>query len=926
MKGKRAARSDIDVKSAGIWWSRKPQNQCRSIWLATLFPDPDSESVDGKTRELLTTLLRDGGFLKAVDGKPDLRGSLVAFCGHFSDPQAVTDDHSTRLLTQLLEVIGAKDLFALDPFSGSGAIPIEAARLGLNVFAGEYNPLAWLNLTFLLADWAGLDEERSKRLCDELKKAVAEAQSDVARFFSPGANGKQPYGYVRFRLLKCQGPGCGKEVPATSKFLLSTRDNIGVMMTPHEDGFSLALRQGRGEVFPEATVKAGSVTCPACGYTTKRSDVMTQHERYGLGTAIAAVAYKDGGHIVLSDPSSDQIQADLAATIEANEGRPTYSIPKERWPDTELRRFSPPLYGYERFADCHTPRQQCYLGALARRVASLQDPVARRIGALLLSRSVDANTAFCRWRNDRGGSVENTFAGKSIGMMWDFFESDPLHAEHDPTIDVDRLFESLRAASQHLRKPVTVIRGAAQQLPLPDCSVDIIYTDPPYYDSVPYSHLSDWPFVWVKQTEVFHDGIAVNGLVERGHEIVVDRPHSRSSSTHDETYFRTEIAKAFQECRRVLKPDGVAVVVFAHLNTAAWEALLEALVSSGFRITASWPVETERGGRLQAQGTASLQSSIHLVCRPHDFSQTDSSLEVGEWRTVLALLPKRIHEWMPRLKAEGIVGADAIFACLGPALEIFSRHARVERASGDAVTLREYLEHVWAAISTEALSMIFRDADAAGLESDARFTAIVLWTLGASGSAGGESEDSDSEEGDDDAESPKGKAAKGGYTLEYDAARKIAQGLGVNLEQIESVVEVKGDKARLRPVSERAVTLFLKAEKAEAAEKSRKRKSKQGVLFNKDAEEGHGTADKVTIGEGAAATPGVTALDRVHQAMLLFAGGRADALKRFIIEDGVGGDARFWKLAQSLSALYPTGSDEKRWVDGVLARKKSFGF
>jgi hypothetical protein len=90
--------------------------------------------------------------------------------------------------------------------------------------------------------------------------------------------------------------------------------------------------------------------------------------------------------------------------------------------------------------------------------------------------------------------------------------------------------------------------------------------------------------------------------------------------------------------------------------------------------------------------------------------------------------------------------------------------------------------------------------------------------------------------------------------------------------------------------------------------------------------EGGGKAETIMLGDGAAATPGVTALDRVHQAMLLFAGGRADALKRFIVEDGVGSDARFWKLAQSLSALYPAGSDEKRWVDGVLARKKSFGF
>jgi len=293
---------------------------------------------------------------------------------------------------------------------------------------------------------------------------------------------------------------------------------------------------------------------------------------------------------------------------------------------------------------------------------------------------------------------------------------------------------------------------------------------------------------------------------------------------------------------------------------------------------------------------------------------------------VLAELPLRIGQWMPRLAEEGVVGADAIFACLGPALEIFSRYSRVEKASGEVVALREYLEQVWAAVSTEALSMIFRDADAAGLESDARFTAIVLWTLGtgATSGSGSDAEDDDSDDADDEA--PKGKAAKGGFALEYDAARKIAQGLGVNLEQIDSVVEAKGDKARLLPVSERATALFGKAEKAEAAAKKRGKKVSQKKLFDAGEKESGGGRLVAGIPDGTGATPGATVLDRIHQSMLLFAGGRADALKRFIVEDGVGGDARFWKLAQSLSALYPAGSEEKRWVDGVLARKKSFGF
>ena len=86
-------------------------------------------------------------------------------------------------------------------------------------------------------------------------------------------------------------------------------------------------------------------------------------------------------------------------------------------------------------------------------------------------------------------------------------------------------------------------------------------------------------------------------------------------------------------------------------------------------------------------------------------SQAD---EVGDWRDVLQELPRRIHEWMPRLAEEGVVGADAIFACLGPALEIFSRYSRVEKASGETVTLKEYLEHVWAAVAKEALAHGFQ--------------------------------------------------------------------------------------------------------------------------------------------------------------------------------------------------------------------------
>jgi hypothetical protein len=204
-----------------------------------------------------------------------------------------------------------------------------------------------------------------------------------------------------------------------------------------------------------------------------------------------------------------------------------------------------------------------------------------------------------------------------------------------------------------------------------------------------------------------------------------------------------------------------------------------------------------------------------------------------------------------------------------------------------------------------------------------------LWTLGGGAPAtngkvaasSNEADESDPE-GDEDDETGKGKTTSG-YVLEFDAARKIAQGLGIHLERSESIVEVKGDKARLLPVSERTKHLFGKNESVPAGTRKVKKSAKQLGLF----EELSALEESAGNGRGQVLkpSPGETVLDRVHQAMILFAAGRGDALRRFLVEDGGGTDARFWKLAQSLSALYPPGTDEKRWVDGVLARKKGLG-
>lgn len=349
--------------------------------------------------------------------------------------------------------------------------------------------------------------------------------------------------------------------------------------------------------------------------------------------------------------------------------------------------------------------------------------------------------------------------------------------------------------------------------------------------------------------------------------------------------------------------------------------MLSAVIESGWTITASWPIDTELQNRTRAIDSASLQSSVFMICRPREsLNGVLDEESVGDWRGVLAELPDRIHRWMPRLAAEGIVGADAIFSCLGPALEVYSRYARVEKVSGERVALKEYLEQVWATVSREALSLIFSDADTTGLEEDARLSAMWLWTLAAPVARDAEqaNESSDEPGEHDENDRPTGSTV-GGFVLEFDAARKIAQGLGARLDQLAHLVEVTGDKARLLTVTERTRYLFGRVDEVRSAR--RPSKTKQMTLFGELEE----AAQAQGWGEVGAPRAGTTTLDRVHQAMLLFGSGRGEALKRFL-EEGVGRQARFWRLAQALSALYLPGSDEKRWVVGLLARKKGLGF
>src|SRR3990172_2306348 len=168
----------------------------------------------------------------------------------------------------------------------------------------------------------------------------------------------------------------------------------------------------------------------------------------------------------------------------------------------------------------------------------------------------------------------------------------------------------------------TVTQFSATSILYPDNHFDAVITDPPYYDNVPYSYLSDFFYVWLKRTigDLYRDLFATP-LTPKSEEIVA-YSHGEGKYEGGKKFFEDMIAKAFKEIYRVLKPEGIACIVFSHKSTEAWETIINALLNSGLYLTASWPIHTEMKARLIAKESAALASSIYMVCRKRTEKKT----------------------------------------------------------------------------------------------------------------------------------------------------------------------------------------------------------------------------------------------------------------------------------------------------------------
>jgi len=995
-----------------LWWARRPLAACRAVLLGLLLPDPCDPHCPADFKKAARKLLGEPMVAWKRPGRDDvsLRASLLSFIADFSNWDNSANQTYLRVGRGLVKAAHPEETpLVVDPFAGGGSIPLEALRLGCDAFASDLNPVACLILKVMLEDIPRygnadftLKDDKGKEivvhgLADALRHVGGQikraAEKELAEFYPKDPDGARPIAYLWARTVRCESPNCGAEIPLMRSFWLCTKANRRRALKHKVVRPKGELPRVEFEVFEPKTeqeVHTGTVarakaTCLCCGTVLPPERVRAQlreqrggadvifdknGNRTGGARMLAVVTLQpgeQGRHYRLASERDYQpvskAQKRLKAILNAWErgGRNGLCpVPDEPTPagggSGAGRAFSVQRYGMMQWGDLFTARQKVAMVNLTAETQRAHGETALREAlSLALTRAANAGCSLCRWHLT-GEKHEGVYSRQALPIVWDYSEGNPLSAAtggYEGALEwVHHVVEAWpQSAAGHVEC------ADARQSSLPEESVAVWFTDPPYYDAVPYADLSDFFFVWLKRA--LPDHTSLTAPVHPGHpltpkvaEIVQDETKEYEGRPKDRAFFESAMGRAFADGRRRLKEDGIGSVVFAHKTTEGWEALIGGLVAGGWLITASWPITTEMAARLRARESAALAASVHLVCRPRP-----EDAPVGDWDHVRQELPARVREWMDRLQAEGVRGADLVFACIGPALEIYSRYSKVVDAQDRKIPLggnpeatepheRGFLAYVWETVGRIALQQILgvsearaRNAAAGALEEDARLTALFLWTLQSTealtpepspagrgdGEGTGEEEEPAAEETDEEEPAPSKKPR--GQALIFDVARRFAQPLGIHLEEWEDrIIRTEKGVVYLLPVRDRAKQLFGEEGADAVADQIEEtpRGPIQQLLFPK-ADEGAVPEVRGRRRRGRAGVSDeqlrtrreATTLDRVHAAMLLQASGRANALRAMLkAEMDRGPD--FLRLANALSALYPRSSEEKRLLDAML--------
>jgi len=752
------------ISTLHIWWARRPLASSRATAYAALIPVPENDVGWDKKRQFIIELSKWENSLNPM--------------------------HIEKARKEILEANSGKPLKVLDPFAGGGAIPLEALRLGCETYAGEYNPVAVLILKCTLEypqkygklkevkeDWGILKGSSFKNpLLEDVKKwgnwVLEGAKEEIGKFYPKEKDGSIPVGYIWARTLPCQNPVCGAEIPLMRQYWLVKKENKKVALKPFINNGKVEFEIVENPDFDptKGTVSRAIATCLVCGSTVDANTTRKLFQEGKSGQRMVAVVLhhpnRQGKTYRLATEKDLGVFKEAEKYLEDKRKKLMEEwgfdpVPDEPTPEGKgrgaERAFSVRNYGLNTWGDLFNSRQKLALITFVEKVRLAYKKMIKEgydeeyvkavvsYLALGLSRMIDYYNTLCLWDNGQERTV-HVFGRQALPMVWDYSELNPISSTVGSweSMAFRRIWKVIEFLSKIESSNLsTVFQSSATSLPYSDNYFDAVFTDPPYYDNVPYSYLSDFFYVWLKRTVGdLYPELFSTPLTPKSKEIVA----YTNNRTWEEAkvFFEENLKKSFQEIYRVLKPNGITTIVYTHKSTSGWEVLINSLLDSELVVTASWPIDTEMKARLRARESAALASSIYFVARKMKRKET------GWYNEVKEEIKKHIYKKLERLWQEGISGADFFIAAIGSSIEIFGKYEKIMDYEGNIIRADKLLDFMRDVVTDYTVRQILHNGIAGELSPLTKFYLLHRWTY---------------------------QEAK----VNFDDARKLAQSTGIDL-------------------------------------------------------------------------------------------------------------------------------------------------
>ena len=746
-----------------LWWARRPLAAARAVIWSSLVDDPSAhpelyptEEAQNAERQRLFVILE----------------KLVKW-ENSNDPEVLA-----AAKAEILRSTNNNPPALLDPFAGGGAIPLEAQRLGLEAHAHDLNPVAvMINKAMIeipprFAGQAPVNPDSRTRLDGATGWQGAQGLAADVQYYGEwmkreafrrighlypkvkvphelGGGEATVIAWIWARTVKCPNPACGCEMPLVRSFILSKKKGKEAWIEPlFENGKTTYVVRHEGKPKLEGIINRKGAVCACCNTPVDFLYIRSEGKKGHISSNLCAVVAEGKNGRIYISPDDEQ-------RIIANVDRPT-EIPEAALPKNP-RDFKTPNYGMTDYSDLFTNRQLTALTTFSSLVAEAQakaeadavaagvvnDHIALSAGgsgaraygeavgvylAFAINKLADRCSNICGWDNGiKYETVRNVFSRQAIPMSWDFAEANPFSSSSGCFSNgIEWVYRSIELL------PASRRSEAAQFDAQSDCNLRsiMVSTDPPYYDNIGYADLSDFFYVWMRQSlKDTYPKLFRTMLVPKAEELVATPYRFEGSTEKARDFFEDGMLHTCQQIYQYAREDIPVTIYYAYKQSdtdedsktasTGWETMLSAIIRAGFAITGTWPMRTEMANRSIASGTNALASSIVLVCRkrPADAPQTTR-------RGFIAELKRELRPALQKLQRSNIAPVDLAQSAIGPGMGVYSRYGQVLEADGSAMTVRSALQ-----IINQELDVYFNEQDGE-LDANSRFC-VDLYTQNA---------------------------------------------------------------------------------------------------------------------------------------------------------------------------------------------------